>query len=247
MLHNHRSPLSTFSSILFASAALILGSSPVASGEPIVVTCVPFSPCIDFAHDGFNIGGTVTYAGGSAPLVGSDIPVNRVFGFFTPEHPDPAENLFVENGFLNFETGAFDSFDPILGYHFSAGGSFTIEGSIPALGLVDAVLAQGSFFQAYFGGGTFVYPNVFDTKHEDIVEYFGMPGGTYFLGGYLTTEFTSATGEAFTARVTSLDLPNTPTETPTAIPEPTSLLLLGSGALGWLAKAGRRRKTAPRR
>lgn len=234
----------TAPTIFFMSLLALAIPTRAAEADPIVVNCSPTTPCIDFAHTDLLIGGTVSYDGGLAPLVGSDIPINRLFGFFTPEGSGFGEALAVTNGFLNFETGPFISFNPIAGYKFAGGGDFTVTGSVPALGLVDQTLANGSFTQAFFLPGTpglGVRPNGTDRKHPDVVDYFGLdPDSLFFFGGFITTDPTLSNGGPFSVNATSLDIPNTPNG---SVPEPAALLLVLTGVVGVIRRHRRSRSS----
>jgi len=203
-----------------------------ANAGPIGLDCTPFSSCIDVSHTSVFISGSVTYAGGAAPLVGSDITFDRLYGFLTPAHAGLGDFLDVVNGRLDFQTGPFVSFNPLTGYSFAGGGQLTFRGSVPSLGVPDQVLAGGTFLEAFFLAGVpgfIVRPQGVDMKHPAITGYFGLDPLTLFnLGGLITTDLTFTAGGAFSTNATTLDLPNTPTTT-ASVPEPASLVLLITG------------------
>src|SRR5438552_244812 len=78
---------------------------------------------IDFAG---STGGTVSYAGGASPLVGTGIIVGSVSGIVTPLH---VGSHTVTGGILNFTTGPFVSQSGTV-LTFGSGGSLTITGAV---------------------------------------------------------------------------------------------------------------------
>ena len=215
---------------LFVMFAWIASIVPAAAG-PITLSCIT-SPCIDFAN--LAASGQISYDGNGGPLIGTGIVIHNIWGFGTPEHNFQA--LQVEGGSLAFETGDLLSYDILTGYQFGGGGSFLITGGIAELNLAPGtVLASGSFIDAAYGPGivaTQVRMLGIDWKHEDVVEYFGLdPNQPFQFGGpggggpTFTTPAVVVGGGAFTADVLTLDIPNTPVP----VPEPGTLLLLGSG------------------
>jgi hypothetical protein len=71
--------------------------------------------------------GTISYAGGSAPLVGSGIQVDNVVGLATPANNFVTRNCL--NCFLSFTTGNLLQADA-TGWKFGGGGSITISGTV---------------------------------------------------------------------------------------------------------------------
>jgi hypothetical protein len=223
--------------ILCVMFAWIVSIVPAAAGPIIPLACVT-TPCIDFAN--LAASGQISYDGNGGPLVGAGIVIRNIWGFGTPEHNLQA--LPVQGGSLAFETGDLLSYDVLTGYHFGGGGSFLITGGVAELNLAPGtVLASGSFIEAGYGPGiAALQVRMFgiDWKHEDIVEYYGLDpnqpfqfGGPFGGGPTLTTPTVVVGGGAFTADVSSVDIPNTP------VPEPGTLILLGTGIACVLGRA----------
>jgi len=209
-------------------------------------------------------GGSISYAGGANPLIGKNIVVDSVTDLTTGVTYDLGDSLApCTTCVLNFTSGASTG-----GWNFGAGGSITIaapcidsdadngDACLPAGGLeVGDTLATGALGPNTFLSGTLTTASVVfnggntdvvlgfgnDSKDANLLALFGLtppPTGWtasanlgFFLGSQVPT------GDPFTSSaIGSGDVSNSPSP----VPEPGSLLLLGTGLLG-LGGAIRRR------
>ena len=197
--------------------------------------------------------GSISYSSsgdGLNPLIGTDISVDNVIGIGTPLNDFSV--LTISGGELNFDTGDFTGSDADE-WFFGAGGTITLTGGIDLDGggigagdiPLDSVLLSGfwtgtpsveqeTIISKNFGAA------FFDVKNDLLAGYYGLPGGSGWSGSinlsFITTSGNTP-GQGFTsALVGSGDIFNFP---PPAIPEPSSMLLMGLGLLGGLT--GRKR------
>lgn len=181
-------------------------------------------------------GGTVSYAGGLAPLIGTDIEFDRILGIDTPDNPNATLNCI--SCLLNFQTGANTSDGSSGTYKWDGGGFFTIRGGVnggtniptgntlltgtwngPVTGLL---IDFGAIFSIIAGFGT-------DTKHPDLLSFYGLTGTNFGFSSTqisTTTTLTGTTPTSFNATVTNANVVNS------AVPIPAALWLFGSAMLG---------------
>lgn len=243
--------------VLALCLALLLGHTGLARAEAF----------LNFTQ-GAALGGTVTYAGGLAPMIGTNIPILQLA---TSGDILNAGTYAIVGGLLNFRTGpfAFTNATPTTGggdeFLGTGGGAFLeVKGAIPELGInTTSVLLTGTFdptarvyilslgsFNDVSGIGT-------DNKNTTLLEYFGLPASaawtfavTSHEPGRLPTDnnankFDGSKPFAYNARNFSVQDHTTASYVaPDPVPEPMSLLLVGSG-LGLIVQRIRRRRVAP--
>ena len=185
--------------------------------------------------------GIVSWAGGATPLIGVDIDLYSIDGTNTPANSGPGAALDCRGCLLNFATGNYiGAAGGVLS--FATGGSFVITGDAFTQG--GAAVASGTLLSGVFGG---ISPTVtligstalnvgfgFDTKHPDLVDYFGFPVGQEFT--YANTNISLAScGPAIglNCAVTNADVDNV-----ARVSTPGTVALAGLG----LVALGMRRK-----
>ncbi len=187
--------------------------------------------------------GLISYAGGDAPLVGSNLSVSSVTGLSTALHPNGALTL-DSTGSLNFTTGNYTSSPTTNEIDFNSGGSISITGGIAALGIAPGTtLLTGSFtgdsFVKSLGtndldvqGGAFI-----NVVNPTLAAYFGLPvGSTVYSGGLATLFEAPSTANGGFA---SVDLSSGSVST-APVPEPTTFAVFAIMAGGGLLYAQRR-------
>ena len=199
--------------------------------------------------------GTISYAGGNAPLIGSGISVDSVVGLNTA----PLNNNVVRNClgcFLNFTTGGLTGVTPTQ-WTFGNGGSITMTGTVDLNnnGVIDGTdvigTAANPLMYGYFAGaspaimtfgGTFkIAGAMFGIgMTPGLTSYYGLaPTPPNYIGNF-NISFSAPGIPPGAFKSTSVHSGNITAETP----EPMSIVLLGTVLLCCAAILRKQRKRA---
>ncbi|ALA61151.1 hypothetical protein [Nitrospira moscoviensis] len=195
--------------------------------------------------------GSVSYDGTGGGLIGTNIEVDNAVGLSTPANANVTSTCL--SCVLNFTSGAFVNAGGANTnnngwWRFGSGGTITITGGLQLQGASDiplgSTLLSGSFTSAFVQdlGSQFkvTFGSFTDTKHPDLLAYYGLAPGSPFEGA-LTLLFGSANtgvGDAFSSTsVFSGNVVNAP------VPVPAAAVLFGSGLIGLALRARRIRLT----
>jgi hypothetical protein len=194
----------------------------------VMASSVHAQPSVDFTVPASNPGASISYAGGSNPLVGTNISITEVTGLGgTPLHNGVTQA--VVGGVLNFTTGNFsNSVGGDWEFGVGSANSLTIAGAVPGAGIpASTTLLQGTVLSAKVDvtSGKVALGAFINTIDPTLAAYFGLltPGS----GGFNIRFLASAVApNAFTSTtVSSGDVLST------AVPAPGFLVLLCSGSV----------------
>jgi|GEM_PF-1621704 hypothetical protein len=170
--------------------------------------------------------GSLSYSGGSNSLIGSGITVSGVLGVLSPSRSGVGES--ITNGSLNFMSG------PSVGsWKWGAGGTISVMGEIPSLGLANnSVLLSGTFTSASLSPlsptlAKIVLAGFSGVENPNLLSFYGYSPGSPFIGSLILSPAIGLWplgGKPFSAKGfvggTILTSPD-----PAPVPIPSSLLL----------------------
>lgn len=196
--------------------------------------------------------GSISFAGGTAPLIGSNIEVDSLVGLDTPANASvPIDCIGC---ILSFETGGLTGFSSSLSsgvdqWTFGSGGEISIFGALDLDGDGNVDLDSRTLLSGTFGLAevikvsdgvlrfTVAVGSFSDTKDSDVLAFFGLPNAEFLGGMNISFDLQASAfgGDPFaSSQVLSGNIANT------LVPLPGTLPLLG-GALGLFAMLKRRR------
>jgi len=203
-------------------------------------TVAQAQPELDFTVPASNPSGSISYAGGSADLVGTGISISQVEGLGTPSNNNVTEA--ITSGILSFTSGASTG---SWTWGTGAAGSLTITGgmSTPSIpGGTQLVTGQIESVVVTASGNNFdvAIAVILNTVNSTLASYYGLTGGsgTSYSGNFnIGFHATGSPPSSFSSyQVNSGDVITSP------VPEPSTMAIAGLGALGMIGYGLRRRK-----
>ncbi len=189
--------------------------------------------------------GTINYAGGSNPLIGTNIAVDNLIGLNTPSNTNVLSQCVSCT--LNFSSGSFASYDSTNKiWNFSGGGAITVKGGVDlgsnssldiplSTTLLTGVFDSASVDQQTDGkfGIRIAQGSFSDSKDAALLAFYGLPLGIGY-DGELTLAFSaSKQGNAFSSTTI---FGGTIVNTPVPVPAAVWLMLSALGGLFGFAK-----------
>ena len=208
----------------------------------MILAMLMLAPAASAALIGFDDGATpqtglLTYDGVGGGATGIDITLDTILGTDTPANDGGI--LGCRSCLLNFTTGANVTEGGAV-WEWLPGGTFSITGTAFDGG---GVIASGTLLSGTFGtnslslggGANQLFAGVgFDTKHPDLVSYYGFPANQQFAFATTNLSLGGCTLQAnagFDCNVSNADVNNL-----ARVPIPSTALLFGLGMAGLMVR-----------